>query len=109
MTGGFSLGAVLAASLLLVGVANPASSQRNVYIFDALLGETGQHTPEVSTQELRRIMVEKSAVVIDARPFREFSISHIPTAVNIAAKPGVPMSMYISDVAEVGRTWRGRC
>ncbi len=107
MTGGFSLGAVLAASLLLVGIASPASSQRNVYIFDALLGETGQHTPEVSTQELRRIMVEKSAVVIDARPFREFSISHIPTAVNIAAKPGVPMSMYISDVAEVGRALDG--
>ncbi len=72
MTRGVSLGAVLAASLLLVGVASTASSQRNVHIFDALLGETGQQTPEISTQELRRIMVEKSAVVIDARPFREF-------------------------------------
>ena len=86
---------------------NAISSQRTVNIFDALLGETGQHSAEVSTQELRGILLEKSAVVFDARPFREFAVSHIPSAVNVSAKPGVPMSMYISDVTEVGRALDG--
>lgn len=33
----------------------------------------------------------------------EFAVSHIPGAVNVAPKPGVPMSEYVSDVAEIGR------
>ncbi|MFQ5798660.1 MAG: rhodanese-like domain-containing protein [Candidatus Binatia bacterium] len=98
---------VLAAWLLLVGAAATASSQKVVNMFEAVLGETGQRTPEVSTEELRRILVEKSAVVFDARPFREFAVSHIPGAMNVSAKPGVPMSMYVSDVTEVGRALHG--
>ena len=42
----------------------------------------------------------------DARPAAEFAISHIPGAVNVAPKPGVLMSMYVSDVAEIGRLVR---
>ena len=62
---------------------------------------------EVSTEELQRILVEASAVVLDARPHLEFAISHIPGAVNVAPRAGVPMSMYVSDVAEIGRLVRG--
>lgn len=76
-------------------------------IFTAILGETGQRTAEVSTEELRGILAENRAVVLDARPHLEFAISHIPGALNVAARPGVPMSMYVSDVAEVGRLVRG--
>ena len=47
-------------------------------------------------------------MVVDARPFREFAISHIPGAVNVAAKPGVPISAYVSDVAEIGRLVEGK-
>lgn len=39
----------------------------------------------------------------DTRPYLEYAISHIPGARNVAAKPGVAMSMYVSDVAEIGR------
>ncbi len=80
MTRDLRFRAVLAAWLLLVGGATTASSQRTVNIFDVLLGEAGQHTAEVSTQELRRILVEKTAVVFDVRPFREFAVSHIDVA-----------------------------
>jgi rhodanese-related sulfurtransferase len=58
---------------------------------------------EVSTEELQRILAEDQAVVLDTRPHLEYSISHIPGARNVAARPGVPMSIYISDVAEVSR------
>ena len=46
-------------------------------IFTAILGETGQRTAEVSTEELRGILAENRAVVLDARPHLEFAISHI--------------------------------
>lgn len=77
-------------------------------IFQATLGESGQRTAEVSTEQFRGILAERSAVVLDARPFREFAISHIPGALNVAAKPSVSASAYVSDVAEVGRLLRGK-
>jgi rhodanese-related sulfurtransferase len=61
----------------------------------------------VSTEELRRILDERSATVLDTRPFLEYAVSHIPGARNVAAKAGVPMSMYVSDVAEIGRVLKG--
>ena len=71
-------------------------------VFQATLGETGS-APEVSTEELRRVLASGEAILFDARPFAEFAVSHIPGAQNVAAKPGVPMSDYVSDVAEIGR------
>jgi rhodanese-related sulfurtransferase len=65
-------------------------------------------TQEVSTEELIRILANRSATVLDARPALEFAISHIPGALNVAPKPGVPPSMYVSDVAEIGRLTQGR-
>jgi len=62
---------------------------------------------ETSTVELRKILAEKSAVVFDARPFKEYAISHIPGAVNVSAKPSVPMSFYVSDTTEIGRVLKG--
>ncbi|MDR2501500.1 MAG: rhodanese-like domain-containing protein [Treponema sp.] len=72
-------------------------------IFHALLPADAALTPEISTAELQDILERNSAVVFDARPFMEFAVSHIPGAVNLAAKPGVSKALYVSDVAEVGR------
>ncbi|MCC6626977.1 MAG: rhodanese-like domain-containing protein [Chloroflexi bacterium] len=62
-----------------------------------------EKTPEVSTEELRQVLAARGATVFDARPFKEFAISHIPGALNVAPKPGQPMSQYVSDVAEIER------
>jgi rhodanese-related sulfurtransferase len=72
----------------------------------ATLGQT-QKTAEISTAELRRILAENSAVVLDTRPFMEFAVGHIPGALNVSAKPGVPVSLYVSDIAEIERLLRG--
>jgi len=69
----------------------------------AVLATPGTGVPEVSTEELRQILVDQSAVVLDTRPYKEWSVSHIPNALNVAPKPGVPMALYTSDVAEIGR------
>ena len=76
-------------------------------IAEAIVGEFNPRTPEISTEEFRRVLEEGRATVFDARPFNEFAISHVPGARNVAAKPGVPMSMYVSDVAEIGRVMNG--
>jgi len=94
------LGAVTAA---LGAPAGPAET-----IFQATLGESGMKTEEISTEQLKQILADKSAVVLDARPFQEFAISHIPGAMNVAAKQGVPMSAYVSDVAEISRLVDGK-
>ena len=72
-------------------------------IHQATLGEPNPRTPEVSTEELRHVLAARNATVLDTRPFMEYAVSHIPGARNVAPKPGVPMSMYVSDVAEIGR------
>lgn len=69
----------------------------------ALARSGAPRTTEVSTQELQEVLKKELAVVLDTRPHLEFAISHIPGAMNVAARPGVPMSMYVSDVAEVSR------
>jgi rhodanese-related sulfurtransferase len=73
----------------------------------ALTGEATATTREVSTAELRAVLVDGRTLVLDARPYREFAVSHIPGAHNVAAKPGVPISLYVSDVAAVGRLAAG--
>lgn len=85
-----------------------AHGQTVANIYQATLGESAQRTVEVSTEQLRRILADKSAVVLDARPSLEYAISHIPGAMNVAAKPGAPMSAYVSDVAEVQRLLKGK-
>jgi rhodanese-related sulfurtransferase len=76
-------------------------------ISSAIVGDSGPRTPEISTDDLRRILHDGSATLLDARPFNEFAISHIPGAQNVATKPGVAASMYVSDVAEIGRLLKG--
>ena len=74
----------------------------------ATLGETNAKTPEVSTEDLRRALDEKSATVFDVRPSLEFAISHIPGSVNVAQKPGTSKALYISDAAEIERAVGGK-
>jgi len=83
------------------------AAQSTTSIHQATLMETDQKTVEISTEELRRILSEKSASVFDARPFKEYATSHIPGAQNVSAKPGVSMSLYVSDVAEIERVLKG--
>jgi rhodanese-related sulfurtransferase len=95
--------AVAFAAINSVAGGTPALAQAGSSIFQGTLMEANQKTAEVSTDELRQILKDGSATVFDARPHMEFSVSHIPGALNVAAKPGVPMSVYVSDVAEIHR------
>jgi Rhodanese-like domain len=86
-------------SLLLV---SPIQAQSASNIYTATLGESGVKTPEISTEELRSILAERSAMVFDVRSGMEFASGHIPGAVNVAQKPGTSKALYVSDVVEIG-------
>lgn len=91
----------LVAILLVAAGASPTS------IYEATLNEVGEKTPELSFAELKTVLAQKSAVVFDSRPAREFGLGHVPGALNVAPKPGVPMSIYVSDVHEIERAVKG--
>ncbi len=93
---------------LLIGVTSAfaAGGDTPNGVFQAVLG-TPAKTREVSTQEIRRLLEDGRTLVLDARPHLEFSVSHIPGARNVAAKPGMPPAQYVSDVAEIGRLVAG--
>jgi len=55
-------------------------------IFQATLGEAGK-TAEVSTEQMRQILADRSAIVLDTRSRAEFDAGHIPGAVSLAAAP----------------------
>jgi rhodanese-related sulfurtransferase len=95
------------AALAAVGYATTGCAQQRQNVFQATLGETGLLSTEVSTEELRHILAGQRAIVLDVRPHTEFAIGHIPGALNVAARPGVPMSSYVSDVAEIDRLIAG--
>lgn len=110
---GAALAACIAGSLLTrVRIAAPIAAGQGsapaAGIMRATLAEPNQKTAEVSTEELKQILAEDRAYVFDARPPLEYAVSHIPGARNVAQKPGTPASLYISDVAEIGRIVPGQ-
>lgn len=76
-------------------------------IYGATLSERDSGAPNISTDELIRLMRSDSVLVLDTRPHLEWAMSHIPGARNVAPKPGMPLSQYTSDVAEIGRLVNG--
>ena len=76
----------LAAMAVVATFTAPASAQQ-AGILQATLAETNQKTGEVSTGELRRILADRSATVIDTRAREEFDAGHIPGARHIDAPP----------------------
>lgn len=95
-------GAILIGGAMLVA-SGRLPAQSRAPIRQAVLGEPNEQTPEISTDEFSRVLIDGSTNVFDARPQREYAISHIPGARNVAPRPGVPASVYVSDVVEISR------
>lgn len=67
------------------------------FVFDAILRDQASW-PEVNTTELRAALETNSAVVLDARPYDEYAVSHIPGARAVPGKPGTTPALYVADV-----------
>lgn len=76
----------LAATLMLAVPVLANAQADNIY--QATLGETNQKTHEVSTEQVRRILADRSAIILDSRKRSEYVAGHIPGALNVDAPPG---------------------
>jgi len=84
-------------AMVTLTIADVASAQSG-NIYQTTLGEPNQKTGEVSTEELRRILVDSSAIVLDTRKRSEYVAGHIPGARNVAPPTNVPPSEYVDAV-----------
>ena len=73
----------LAVVVALAGVPHATSAQSIPTVHRTTLGETGQATPEVSTEEIVRILASGSEPLLDVRSPEEFAIAHIPGSINL--------------------------
>jgi rhodanese-related sulfurtransferase len=55
-------------------------------VYAATLVESHPITPEVTTEELQRILADGSEPVLDVRQAREYAIGHIPGSINLYEK-----------------------
>lgn len=96
-------GIVLIVATMLAGTLSiqPPSAQQLIRsdIQDGVVG--GGNSPEVSTAQLRRALAEAGVIVLDARPYEEYAVSHIPGARAVRAKPGTTPALYVADVTEI--------
>jgi rhodanese-related sulfurtransferase len=76
---------------LLADLPNAARAE-SVGIDKATLAEPNQKTEEISTEQLRRILMDRSAVVLDTRTHAEFDAGHIPGAHNLDVVPSARVS-----------------
>ncbi len=90
----FTLKVGLALAAMVTLAVTDAAIAQSGSIYQATLAEPNQKTPEVSTEELRRILADGSAIVLDSRKRSEYVAGHIPGARNIDA----PSSEYIAAV-----------
>ena len=103
--------ALLVVLMLMSAVAasTKAQSQLAPYgrdppnVFDGVLGNVAG-SPEMSTAELRAALTEGGAIVLDARPYEEYAVSHIPGARAVPAKPGTTPALYVADATEIAKT-----
>jgi len=72
----------------------------------ATLAEADQRTGEVSTEQLRRILADGSAIVIDTRSRAEFAAGHIPGAQHLPGERGAEARIP-EQVAATGRLTGG--
>jgi rhodanese-related sulfurtransferase len=60
-------------------------------IHQATLGESGK-TPEISTEQMRAVLRDGTALVLDTRSRAEFDAGHIPGARNLDAAPSAQLA-----------------
>ena len=92
------ISAALATGIIAIASATAATTPVSVY--QATLAEPNQKTPEISTEEMRRILADGSAIVIDARKHPEFVAGHIAGAKSTMQEKDLPPAEVVVPVVE---------
>jgi rhodanese-related sulfurtransferase len=79
----FRIGLLLISSLAIISAQTTAPAQTPANINQATLGEANQQTSEISTDELKTVLANRSGSVLDVRSAAEYAIAHIPGSINL--------------------------
>jgi len=96
---------------LTVALLSGARAEERPNALDAIAGPSaetaGTRAPEISTRALQEELATKRVMIFDARSRAEFATGHLPGALNVAGKPGLPPSQYTSDLAPIEKLVKG--
>src|SRR5215831_473931 len=98
--------ALITGIMLMSAIAARAEVQQErppPSVFDGVLSSIAD-SPEISTAEFRAVLMDSRAIILDARPYEEYAVSHIPGARAVPAKPGTTPALYVGDAAEVAKS-----
>lgn len=70
-------------SLASSGAIAQTFGQARTNVYETTLEEPNQRTAEVSTEELKKILANKTEPVLDVRSATEYAIAHIPGSINV--------------------------
>ena len=82
----------LIAFITALAAASGEIRAETISIFKATLAEENAKTGEVSTEQMRMIMDNNSAIILDTRSRAEFDAGHIPNARNLDAAPSAQLA-----------------
>jgi rhodanese-related sulfurtransferase len=72
-------------------------------VLEGVLSNTGASS-EISTAQLRAALTDASAIILDARPYEEYAVSHISGARAVPGKPGTTPALYVADATEIEKS-----
>jgi rhodanese-related sulfurtransferase len=67
-------------------------------VYQATVPEPDPKTPQVSTEEVRRLLTDGSAILLDSRKRAEFDAGHIAGARNVAPQVGAALEEHVAAV-----------
>lgn len=74
---------LLGATLSLLPPTRLAAVQQQPTIWQVTLGEPNPITPEITTEDMQRLVEAGGTPVLDVRSAEEYAIAHIPGSVNL--------------------------
>ena len=77
--------------------ADPAGGA-STSVLQAIWADPGQTTGEVTTEQVRSILADGSAIVVDTRSASEFAAGHLPGARNIQTRADGPAPQYVEAI-----------
>ena len=83
----FALIVGIALAAIVTLSATDVADAQGCNIYQATLAEPDQKTQEVSTEQVRRILADGSAIVLDTRKHAEYVAGHIPGAWSMLHRP----------------------
>lgn len=68
------------ATAFVLSLLPEGAAAQTMSIYQATLAEPNQKTQEVSTEQVRHILADGSAILVDTRSGGEYAAGHIPSA-----------------------------